>query len=311
QIGGSAPRLRGAPRLRAAVWEDLRLWTFASDPARFVGETNVLFVGMWALAGEVEAKIAAGQLKEALNLQTEVIRLPSVLAPASLRILNNTIRFNIESGEFSDAEHALVELRRVTSEPLDAGMDARVARLRKQFQNRVRDQAILELAMAQGATSTARDALNRLSTREQTDGVRDGELLMFEAEVMFAEGRVNDSAEAALRALEILRVRSADPTQERLRNLLGRARLAQNRPTDAIAEFESALLLADVLYDPEQSPRTALNLVGLAESRLRLADRPGAQEAMHRAETILSRHKQIGPQYSGPLAALKARLIGG
>ena len=63
------------------------------------------------------------------------------------------------------------------------------------------------------------------------------------------------------------------------------------------------------LYDPSFSPTVASSELALASSLLALGQRDEARQWLRKADEILARHARLGPQYTQPQKALKARLL--
>jgi serine/threonine protein kinase len=294
------------PRLRLANLEHIH--------GRYLklggSDAEVDFVIESVRQGLVAARVDAGQLDEAASALRQWRRSTERFEQLALR---SSATLAIETGEFDKAADAISGWRaRIALPERQASPASGSSPRERSINRRVLDQVThldLTLSVARGDVDGARSHLARLAgPAGGADGSVDAELAPLEAEIQLLEGRPQDAAATAQRALDRLRIRRAGAPHVRLHQVLGQALLALGRPAEAAVALEQAVQIGPVAYDPAHSPRIAACLGLLAQARLAAGDRPKALESLEQAEKVLARHRRLGPQYTQPVVQARARL---
>jgi len=206
----------------------------------------------------------------------------------------------LDQGRDGEAEAALQEAGRIVHEHSLHGPRWPVAELR----------GWVRLELARGRGAAARQLLAAAEPLQASPMPATVQLLR--AEAAWMDGRFDEAAEiseSVLAGVEtpprplrwvLLRLR--------LQLILGRARLGQQRPDEALAILEQARETSDRVHDRSSSLEAAAIRVALGLARFALGNDAGGRKEFAAARAIHARHATVGEHFKRPLHELEQLL---
>ena len=163
-------------------------------------------------------------------------------------------------------------------------------------------QAEAALALARGDNTQAAALWQRVAADErQRTHRRDAALLPFEAEVALQTQGAKRAAELARQALSAVPPGPSQPSvaydRSRLQMVLARALSALGMADEALATLRELLARNRESSDPAYSPERLIALREMARLLLQRDENAEARAALLEAQTIDSRHSQLGPPF--------------